>query len=415
MRFTLFLALRHLSARLRSTLLIFLGVGIGVFVMTVMQSMMFGFQGRAVGMLLTVTPSVLVKGRERGFHREGRVYGGAEAELYDQARLRPAQKEKGIRNYRLLDRRIRTLPGVVAVAPVVQGRALVTHGTRESGVSLFGVYAPDYDKVIEFGSKVTGDVDDLVRRRDGVILGTLLAEELGTVIGSRVRMAGSEGSSAGLRVVALFASGIRALDERAAFVNLSMGQALLGYPGAATTMAIKADEGVSTPALARRIEFATGLECQSWPEINANFFAIMRQQNGMTFGAVGLTILVAGFGIANGLVTVVLEKRRDIGILRALGVTPRGIARVFVVEGVLMCLVGAAVGMLAASWAIAQMSHLPIRGGGFSAITTFPMLYEPRIYVTSGVFALLVSLFASLFPALRAAKYDPVEIIRTAK
>ncbi len=422
-RFIFFVAQRHLLARLRATSLILLGVGVGVFVMTVMQSMMFGLQGRILDTLLTITPSVLVRGRERGVVDEGRVYrSGAPAveslapTLYDQSRLKPMEKEKGIRGYRETIQRLAELPTVSAVAVWAQGRGLVRSGTRARAANVFGVDATDYDRVIEFKSKVVGDLDALSRRRDSVILGAMLAEELGAVIGSRVRLEGDAGQVQNLRVVGFFKSGMVVVDRTQAFVGLSTGQTLFNLSGAVSGFALRIPNPDSAPAVARQAEFTTGLESQSWQEANANFFNIMRQQNSTTFGTVGLTILVAGFGIANSLISAVLEKRRDIGILRALGLTARSIALIFVVEGVLIGIVGAVLGMLGAAWMIDLLSHTRMGGrGGFVVSDTFTMLKEPSVYITSTVFALAMSLISSLLPAARAARYDPVEIIRTAR
>ncbi len=416
MTFPWFVALRHLSARVRSTLLILLGVSLGVFVLTVMQSMMFGFQRQILDTLLTVVPGVLVKGRERGYVDEGRVLQGGPDRAYAQTRLKPVKKEKGLRNYRALTERIGSLPGVVAVVPWVQGRGLLRFGTRNRAVSVIGVEAPAYDRVVEFRSKVTGSVEEFTQRRDGIILGYFLAEELGAVIGSRVRMEGAEGRALNLRVAGIFRSGITVVDQTQSFLNLRAAQSLFDLPGAVSGFALKTTSTDQSPNVARAVEFGTGLECQSWQEANANFFNIMRQQNSTTFGAVILTVLVAGFGIANGLITAVLEKRRDIGILRALGVTARGIATIFVIEGVVIGLLGTLVGLGLGAWVIDIMSHTRTGGrGGFSSSDRFMMLRGPEVYLTSTVFALAISLVASLFPAFRAAKYDPVEIIRTAK
>lgn len=416
MPFPLFVALRHIRVRIRSTVLILLGVAVGVFVMTVMQSMMFGFQRQFMDILLTITPSILVKGRERGLPEEGRLYQPEPGRMVDPSRLKPAEKEKGIRNYRELSRRIEEIPGVTACAPMVQGRALLHFGSRERGVNLVGVDADQYDRVVEFRAKVTGDEEEIRRRRDGIILGFVLAEELGIVRGQRLRLVGTEGREEAVRVTGLFKSGITIVDRSSAFVDLPVAQRLLDFPIAATGMAIKVRDLEQAPLLARRVEAATGLESQSWQEGNANFFALMRQQNIIIFGAVAMTILVAGFGIANGLITAVLEKKQDIGILRAMGVTARGIAAVFVLEGLLIGILGAVVGMAAGSWVIDVMSHTRLPGrGGMSTADTFVMLRGPLVFVSSTFLALVVSLAASFFPALRAARYQPVDVIRTAK
>ena len=414
--FAAFVARRHIFLRLKSTGTILIGVSLGVFVMAFMQSMMGGFQSEFMRILLTTSPSILVKGRPRGEPKTGRVF-AAPGAIVAPTRLRPADREKGVRNFREITRRIEALPGIRAVAPLVQGRALLRFGIRSRGANLFAVHAPDYDQVVEFRSKLLGGTaDDLVARRDGVILGYFLAEELGAKVGDRVRLDGVDGRATALRVVALFKSGITVIDRTSVFVNLAVGQAMLGYPAAATGMAIKVHDHNRATELARQVEYLSGLESQSWQEINANFFGIIRQQNIITFSAVGLTMLVAGFGIANGLVTVVLDKRRDIGILRSMGVTRRGITLIFTLEGVLIGAIGITLGLLLGAWAIGVMDETLIGGrGGLSVSDTFLMLRGWDLYARTALFTILVSTLASLFPALRAARYDPVEIIRTAR
>jgi lipoprotein-releasing system permease protein len=411
-----FLALRTLRARLRSTLLTLLGVAVGVFVTTVMQSLMFGFQSEFRRVLYDTIPGVIVKSRERGSLSDGRVLTAPEGTLVRQTRLKPVEKPKGVRSYAELVSRALRIPGVIAIAPIVEGRAMVRSGTRERRGVFYGVEATDYDRVVEFRSKVTGDVDAIRFRRDAVILGSELAEQLGASIGSRVEIVGAEGRRASFRVTALFKSGLRAYDQVVMFANLRAGQQLLDYPGSVTGMAIKVARGEDSTPIARRVEYALGLETQSWEETNAPFFALMRQQNMITFSTVAMTVLVAGFGIANGLITIVLEKRRDIGILRALGLTARGVATIFVLEGLLMGALGIALGLPLGAWMVEVMSHVPLTGrGGLATSDTFVMLRGPGIYIASAFFALLVSTLASFFPSLRAARYEPVEIIRTAR
>jgi lipoprotein-releasing system permease protein len=424
LRFACFVALRHITVRLRTTLLTLAGVAVGVFVNVVMQSMMLGFQSEFMRVLLTSTPGILVRARPREARDEGRVRlppapGADTPRMLVPTRLKPARKERGIRNYTELGARLRALPGVVGLSPLVQGRALLRYGTRERGTTVIAIDPTDYDRVVEFSSKVTGDAGALARGRDGIILGAILAEELGAVIGTRVRLEGGAGDgrqAVTLRVVGLFNSGVTVVDRGTVFTGLRTGQAVLDYPAAVTGFAIKvADISRATP-LARQVEYLTGYQTQSWHELNANFFALITQQNVITFTAVALTLLVGGFGIANGLISTVLEKRRDIGILLAMGVTRGGVARIFVLEGVLIGVAGAALGAAAASWAVAVLDNTPLGGrGGISTVDTFVMLRGPLVYCTSAVLALLVSAAASVLPALRAANYDPVEVIRTAR
>lgn len=411
--FIFFIAIRQMRARVRSTLLLLTGMAAGIFVLVVMSSLMFGFQTRALTILLTVTPSALTGSRPREPAGEGRLFEPPPGWFYLQSRVKPAEKEKGIRGYRMLLSRLEKIEGVTATAPLCQGRAIVRLGTRESGVGLIGVDAPKYDRVVEFRRQVIGDPDEMTRRPDGCILGFLLAEELGARVGDRLQLVGARGRVRSVRLVALFQSGLTAIDRSFGFCNLRLAQALLGYEGAITGIAIKTGSVEAAPAVARRIEWASGLQTQSWQEINSNFYAVIRQQNLMTFGAVGLTLIVAGFGIANGLITAVLERRREIGILRAMGVTAGGIAGIFLMQGLLIGLAGCLIGLWLAGAAIdlLAVTRLPGRGG-LSGADTFLMLRAWWLFAGTALFALLISFVATIFPAARAARYEPVEIIR---
>lgn len=415
-RFILFVAWRCLIKRPRTTALLLFGMAAGVFVLVVMTSMMLGFQTQALDTLLATTPSILVDGRPREAPTEGRLFSGEGDTYYLQGRLKPAEPEKGIRGYGLIVDRMEQVEGVTAVAPICQGRVVVRFGTRERGSTLIGVHAPEYDRVVEFRSKVIGDADDMTRRRDGCILGFLLAEELGAAVGDRLLLVGADGKESSVRLVALFRSGLTLVDRTFSFCNLGVAQSLLDYPGAVTGMALKVDEFDRAPQIAKQVEWTTGLRSRSWQELNSNIFEVIRQQNFTTFGAVGMTLIVAGFGIANGLITAVLEKRRDIGILRAMGVTQQGVALVFVLQGALLGIAGALLGLALAAWAIDVMSHTKLPGrGGLSTASTFLMLRAWWIFAGAAGFAVIISLIASLFPARRAAQYEPVEIIRHAR
>jgi ABC-type lipoprotein release transport system permease subunit len=164
------------------------------------------------------------------------------------------------------------------------------------------------------------------------------------------------------------------------------------------------------------VQAVSGQESHSWQDNNAVFFSIFRLQNTITSLLIAFIVVIAGFGITNGLITLILEKQRDIGILKALGATARRIVNIFLLEGVLMGTLGALIGVMLARLAIGSLDVLPVRGQSqLTTQTTFTMLRGPWIYFFPALVAILVSLLASLLPVRRAAKYDPVEIIRSAK
>ena len=146
------------------------------------------------------------------------------------------------------------------------------------------------------------------------------------------------------------------------------------------------------------------------------FFSIFTLQQTMTSVMIAFIVVIAGFGITNGLITLILEKQRDIGILKALGLTNARIAATFILEGMLMGIIGALLGVVLAAAAIAYLAQVPLGGQGeLSTANTFTMLRGPAVYAIPALIAVTVSIIASLLPVRHATRYDPVEIIRSAK
>lgn len=417
LRFCFFIAARQLRVRWRSTALTALGVGVALFASMVMYSLMQGFQRQILQQMLKTTPHILTRGRPRLAGKTGRVYVDSEA-LVAQSRLRPRERDKGIPNYSELIDRVREHPQVVEGAPVVQGAVLISFGTTRRRAIVSGTPPLRYARITLIREQLRlGTIEDLAQRPDGVILGEILADDLGVEVGDRVRALGASGEPRDLRVVALYHSGVTQLDRTSAFVNLRMGQQLHDYPGKATMLVFQSTDATKAAPLARQVEALTGYETLSWQEANENFFAVFRQQNSISSAVILMTLIVAGAGISNGLVTLVLEKRRDIGILKAMGVQARSIALVFVIQGALIGLAGLLVGVPAGAAMVEKMSNTPFPGGrgGLLYSDTFVMLQTPDVYWFPAVFTFVLAIVASYIPSRRAARFDPVDIIRSAR
>jgi ABC-type lipoprotein release transport system permease subunit len=327
----------------------------------------------------------------------------------------PPRKEREIKNYRRVMEQLAKVPGVTVTAPLAEGRIILRYGTQAKPATLTGIIPDRYQQLVDFRSKIIGDADGLKRNTQTVIVGKLLADNLGIAIGNRVNFIGKNGGIISLRVVGLYSSGVVVNDETRCYCPLRTAQVIHDLPSSVTRIALKVKNVGDAIPIARAAERASGLEAQSWQEANANFWGIFRVQNIVTGLNVFCTLLVAGGGIANSLITLVLEKTRDIGILKAIGLTRRQVGSVFLVEGLVIAVIGAIVGVLLGSRVIEIMSHTPMRGRGFIALDTFPMLKVWWVYATSAGFAVFISLLAALFPVLKAASHEPVEIIRYAK
>ncbi len=416
MAFIAFVALRHLFVRLRSTLLIIAGVAVGVAVMSAMASMLLGLQGQFITSVVEATPNVVVEGVRLGAETPPTAVPRDGAAVIGLSRRPPPTAERGMTNYRMIMARIDALPGVVATAPELSGQALVRYGTRGRPVLLTGILPARQARAMAWRAHLRQVRGDLALSPAGVILGFELAKELGIRSGTRVTLLGGVDRRQSARVVALYQSGIRQVDERMVYVNLPLAQTLLDRPAQVSRIAVKVADVDAAPGVAATIQHITRLRARSWQEENASFFAIFRLQNTMTSLMIGFIVIIAGFGIANGLITLILEKQREIGILKALGTPARTVARIFLLEGMLMGVAGGLLGMGLAALAITALGRVELQGQGeLTTASTFTMLVTPPIFLVPAGIAVVISMLASLLPVRRAAAYDPVVILRGAK
>jgi lipoprotein-releasing system permease protein len=413
---TPFVAFRHLRFRARSTLLTAAGVALGVAVMITMASLLLGLQEQFMRNVVEATPNVLVDGEP--VNQAGRavaVPAGPDT-VVELSRRPPPRGREDIDNYRIRLGQIEAIPGVTAASPSLDGQALLRYGARAQPVSMSGIVPEQQGRTTVWESRLRASTGDLTTTANGVVLGIILAQNMGIPPGATVTLTTGPARERRLRVVAFYESGVRQVDESVVYVNLSTAQALLDKPTAVSSIAVRVVDPDQAPAMARQISAVTGLRARSWQAINANFFAIFALQNSVTGLMIAFIVLISGFGIANGLIAIILEKQRDIGILKALGARRERIAAIFLLEGLLMGLLGAAVGIGLAGLATWQLGRTSTGGqGALSTSSTFTMLQTPAVYLIPALIAIAISILASLLPVRRAVHYDPVEIIRSAK
>ncbi len=421
MRFVLlFLAVRYLQRRWRTTLLTVLAVMLGVFAMSFMASMMLGLHQKFVDSITDTAPHIEIKGRKLDLPPRVFVEGvdGIESEaaplLLKPSRPVPRRPEKRLRGYGRLCALIEQTEGVIAAAPQVRGKAILVYGGISRAVNLLGILPEAQELVISIRNYLHDAIGDLTQVPDGCYLGKELMRRSGIPVGARLVLIGPTGVRRSVRVLARYWSGVRETDELVCVVRLSLAQQLLGYMGEVTSLAVRVADVDRAYDLARLLERRLGYEAISWQEANANYLALFRLQNLITAILLVATLIVGGFGIANGLITIVLQKQKDIGILKAMGLNARDVALVFLLNGLLIGVIGSTIAMPLVTKAIDAMSKVPLSGEGLLTTETFNMLRHPAIYIVPMLIGIATSGLAALFPAKLAARYDPVEIIRSA-
>jgi lipoprotein-releasing system permease protein len=418
------IAVRYLVARLRQSLLTVVGIAVGVLALTVMQAIMGGFRSEFVKKTLDVAPHITVRRRSVEMVDPAAPTRRALQRLHDPvvvqlARPPSPDEEEEIHSFRTIEQKIRTVPGVAASAPTVGGEVMFGFSSTWEPVTLNGILPSQQARVLDFARNLRGGAAaDLERDQGGVILGQYLAERMRVAVGDRVIALAQDGTPVSLRIVALYNSMVYDVDNTGAWVNLRRAQALLGMSGAVNAIQVRCADYNAADEVARRVEYAIGMDAESWMEANANNLSLFTMFSSIMYLVTAFTMTVAGFGIAGNLIMTVSEKTFDIGVLKAMGMKSGHLSLVFLVLAMLMMGIGLTAGLSLAFLAVEGISHIPSAArpmpGVVVASETMPVFQDWTIYAVSAVFAMVVSVIAGLSPAMRAARLDPLNIIRNA-
>jgi lipoprotein-releasing system permease protein len=295
----------------------------------------------------------------------------------------------------------------VAISPVVSGAGFVLRADASKSVSITGMEPESYLKLIALSDKIVLGSANVTT--SDLLIGTELAQDLGVSLGDKLALQTASGATATLTVSGIFDFGNKGQNSRQIYVALRTAQSLLDLPGGVTSLEVNVTDPFEAENVAQSIQAQTGLEADSWIVSNSQFFSAMAAQsmsNNVIRFFVGLT---AALGIASVLVVSVVQKSKEIGILRATGTTRRQILRLFLLQGALMGLMGSLVGS-ALGWAFL----ISWRGMARNADGTplFSIAFEPLLFLYAAAGATLVGTLAAVFPAQRAARLDPAVAIR---
>jgi lipoprotein-releasing system permease protein len=396
-------ALRFLREGRMQTAFIVGGVAIGVAVIVFMSELLLGLQANFIHRVLTGQAHVqLLPPKEAA-----RVLPGAPGELAATTVQPPLQRVHSIDQWPALRDQLRALPEVVVVTPTVSGSALLARGAATRSISVVGVEPADYFRIVALPDKIT--LGEARLGPNDLLIGVDLASDLGVAVGDKLRLVAPSGAETTLNVAGIFDLGNRGANQRSTFVALHTAQSLMGLPGGATSLEVTVTDVWAAELIAQRITALTGVEADSWIRNNAQFFSSINAQTTANTSIRFFVGLSVAFGIASVLVVSVVQRSREIGILRAMGVTRGRILRVFLLQGSLLGLGGAVVGCALGAAALQLWTRLERNPDG----TPLWMLeLHPGLFITAVGLASLTGLVAAFAPALRAARLDPVVAIR---
>jgi lipoprotein-releasing system permease protein len=408
-----FVALRQLWERKLLNGIAVGGVTLGVLVLIAMNGIMLGFREKFTSAILKISPHVILFDTElRPQQPLLRRYAGTLVSAHV-AHESPTDRQARIKRPYEIVRATRAVADVQAAAPSLSGMALLDFGGKTKSVDLRGIEVDPQDAVTPIHEYMkAGHLRDLETSSDSIALGAGIAEDLGLTIGDTVHAAAPGGRPLDLRVVAIFEAEIPPIDKTRGYTTLRTAQTLLGRPDIINRIEIRLRDSDNAVRVNDALERMFGYDGESWQESNANFLAIFAMQDMVVSFVIGAILLVGGFGILAIQIMIVLQKQRDIAILRSVGLRRADILRIVLLQGVLIALVGGALGDALGKAAIHYLGQLPVKAEGLVKSDTFLCRESPSFYVWGVVFALVVGVVASLIPAYRGSRVEPVEVLR---
>jgi lipoprotein-releasing system permease protein len=412
-RYELFVGLRYLRAKRREAFISVItwistaGIAIGVMTLNITLAVMTGFEGDLRERILAFSPHVSV----------WRLIGP----LTDPATVVATA---------------RALPGVVSAEPYVYGQLVLSSSEQFAGVLVRGVApsaaaSPDLAARLRSGrlealqqpvAVPLGEGRGATAQLPGIILGSALAKKLGVRVGEAVGVAAAPSAESGaprlrhFAVAGEFDSGMPEYDSGLAYVALADAQRLYDLGDAVTGVEIKVRDLYRADRLARQLadQLGNGYRVRDWMAANQNLFAALKLQKTVYAIVLLLIVLVAAFTVLATLIMVVMEKRRDIAVLKSLGADRAGVARIFIYKGLVIGVIGTALGNLGGwlgCWMLKHYQFIELPKDVFY-VNTVPVAIYPPYFVAVSVAAVALCLLATLYPARKAASLLPVDVLR---
>jgi lipoprotein-releasing system permease protein len=406
------IAWTHVSTRVRQTLVGMFGVAMGVGFTIMMAGLMQGSQIDFLRQLVDTMPHVTVDDERRSVPSQpaDQEYGAV-----GMSNVANVNKRPGIKYPDALMASLRSwLPG--EVAPSVKTTAIVDHGGGRVGVTLTGIDPRQEVRVSKLAAQMQeGQLTDLSKAANGIIIGQALAQKLAIKNGNTVVLGGGEGGAQiTATVVGIFRSGLKRVDEGQIYSLISLAQTMMGQTGVINQLRVRLSDPLVAQKVATQVEAQIGYKSVSWQEANSDLLSTFATRDFIVLTVMGAMLLTSSFATYNIISTITHEKRHDIAIMKSLGMREYAVRRIFIIESAIMGSVGILFGWLLGYLLCYGWSQITIFNPLTGATVPLQIYYSPMHYLASGAISILCCAVAAFFPARKATRVHPVEIIRGA-
>ncbi len=404
----LLIALRFLGARKRAMLMSLTGIvfGVAFFVMT--QAQTAGFESYFIKTILGVNGMVRIEDRIQSSRSLAAADGSAFAISVEGS----VKYIPGVQHANAVTEALKAFPEVAAASPVIRGNATLIANFREYDTKPYGIDLASFINVSDLETQIIdGSLLAFGENPYALIVGVRIAKRMNLQVGDSVLLDGTSEPQR-FRVAAVFETGIDQVDRERVYLHLPAIRALLNKPTGASFIQVNLTDPALAPALAPRIQNAISHSTMAWQDREKTWlqvFSVLRISSALTISTI---IFISGLGMFNTLVMIVVDKTREIAILRSMGYTRADISRIFMLQGGIVVILGVVLGCAVAAAGTYTLSHIPIRIRGIFASDHFVVLWDPWHYISAAIIATIVVLGASYFPSRRAARLEPGSVIR---
>ena len=404
MPFELLVALRFLREGRMQSVLILAGVTGGVAVIIFLTQLINQLQSTIIDRVLGSQAHVVIRPLEEVTQRV--VTPGDDRAVAAVVQPRD-QRLRSVDQWERIADLAGATPGVLAVSPVVSGPAFASRGNSNKSVALLGVQPDAYRRVVKMDGYMTRGRFDVIGTH--ALIGVDLANDLGVTVGDKLRVTSAGGRSETLDITGLFDMGNRDLNRRWVFITLKLAQTLLDLPGGVSNIDLTVKDLFGANQVADAVRAQTGLTVDSWMQTNSGLLNALSNQTVSNNLIRSFVVIIVALGISSVLVVSVVQKQREIGILRAMGTGRRRIMTVFLLQGGLVGLAGSVLGSALAFGLLVVFSYVFKSPDGSPL---FSAQLDPTLVLLASVVACGVGLAAAAIPARSAARMDPVQAIR---
>jgi lipoprotein-releasing system permease protein len=410
------IVITHLTSRKRQTIVSMLGVTFGITVFIFQAGVITGLQDFFIEKTINSTAHIQIyqDKNQKSPPILRNVYSEDETWISVQnikSKNELPKLKRGLQIVEILE----SYSEVTGVSPSLSTQSIFKIGVADVSGIINGVDIRKENRLFDLEQDmVSGSIIRLETVNNGIILGSGLAESLGTILNDNITVVSPGGVALQMKVVGILNTGLRELDESRAYSSIRNAQKLMNVTGNyITNINIKLADVDQSGELAREFQSRFGYTAEDWKVTNEGIFSVFRIQNIVTYLVIISILLVSGFGIFNILSMMIYEKMNDIAILKSIGYTDIDIRNVFLLEALIIGFIGGLFGLMIGfvlSWIT---SIIPTNIEGFVSSEYLNINFDPAFYLMAFVFGLVATGIAGYLPAKKASKIDPINIIRS--